>query len=1401
LQEANVKAAIDAIDSNNDGVIDRNEFAKYVRRDLAVQERVRRMSLERRYLGGAVLVSLLACAITLSLVILGVEVTKEAKVGTGGILVSTSNPDDVVKTDRRVEQTELNSALPFHILASLEAVHIFADSGTSYLFRIAGAQRDNGGLLLLYTATGDVLIVKGRAVELRTADGRSKILRAAGGMRLALAAADAVGGKVWIAPAGGQTANNATVGKHRRALLEVSVDGGQERRRRGRSLLQSSAEDSGGSDTVTYAPALPADSSTGGGCSGGDPLHSVCSYTASKATANSVFVLESAVSLASGQKVEITFQGEESLPYVVVDSIRYIPRSTTAGSLRVSVDGVLLGIGNTAAHAQGDDPTQFRSTGAFGATMQIGDGPHVLSVEVSSGVEVELDTVQLYRFMTLAFDGVTCTDCGGCASSTVPNTGTIGACACDGWGPDNKGACLPECNRWHLGPAGVARFDFNADGTCIFFNEDGSPRPKPSDSDLCDGPGGISVRGGSMCVNTTAAAASSCPPGRVRSEAPGGCVYFDTTPSNKAQMWHETLHAACKATTTPSQCTCDVVAGGNVTVFKDHGAVRACSDIGICSSDAEMSPAVACSSACTIDADGLTLQAPVDTLTHTRSAGAYAEFTISPIVINTVAVYSTLRGTLGMCISHVEYGCVKNDPTNGVFPAEQASLPFCRSEYCNAACQQWPRPQWFAEACESGPAPACTAGEASASTSFYLRDGTLVPLIDGPVKRYSWEVAAADDGGVTRLYSALDEAETSKAASYYDAMCTKNDINGQAEICVGVNGTGCFVPDVPLSRWHSVRDACILAVTLVARAASMQSPRSSLEVTNATFNQAYTIMSEARIKYDPLIKQRIYLVFDWRFGPSKTVGGVKTSDPCIQAWIYLDGPSYGAPGQLSDHFKYCMCDTNLCAPPMPSTSPPPSPPPLPPPPSPPPYPSPPPPLLCVTLKNCLPPKPPPPSPPSPKPPPPPPPLASPPPVNVLSTTLELVSFGDAGVLSFTQADGNALAIKLGTALAGEVGVDAPTGANVILTYPVADVMEFVGVREDVFGSSDAEAVRAAVAAANTVPVRSVEILSVTSSLSTAKAALDDRVASTTNSGRRRELRQIVSGVGFADTSLSPPPAASPPPIVYVTVRASFTSATAAACGAQRRLMLDVSDPATCSVEGGSAGSFQNALKQLVGSTVALSKTTFMADGTLAATLNPALYGSIFLPAEVKPTISVRVSMGMVTKSEADAAAMGNALAALESSSSSSPAKSVLAAAGMSVSGLQFSSYSGQPPRYFVTPPPGANNPPPPFEYIDSMTNVKTDGTSKVSKTNQAVAIGAVCVLLVFILFGTGYYYSVRERFHREHDIRVTKTVKNAIKAASSQSGSPTSVETEGHHASPFIGSNEEGRGNKVAPQS
>ena len=346
-----------------------------------------------------------------------------------------------------------------------------------------------------------------------------------------------------------------------------------------------------------------------------------------------------------------------------------------------------------------------------------------------------------------------------------------------------------------------------------------------------------------MCVNTSVAAMLTCPPGRTRTEVPKGCLYFDK--ASKAQGWHQYTHDACKATAAPKECTCDVLSG-NKTVFEDHGAIRGCSDIGICSSDAQLAPATACLSSCAIAADGLTRQAPNSIFTHVNppyNNAAYGEFTISPIVVNTVSVYSTQHGSLGSCIAHVEYGCVKNDPTGGVFPAAQSFLPFCRSTYCDAACKQWPRPSWFTEACESGPTPACQSGEASASTTFYFRDGTVVPPIDTPVKRYSWEVAAADDDGYTRLYSTLSEAETKQAASYYDAMCVYNDINGAAEICVGVNGTGCFVPDVPLSRWHSVYDACLLAVTLTARAATFRAPVSPKDVTNATFTQVREIFS------------------------------------------------------------------------------------------------------------------------------------------------------------------------------------------------------------------------------------------------------------------------------------------------------------------------------------------------------------------------------------------------------------------------------------------------------------------------------------------------------------------------------------------------------------------------------
>jgi hypothetical protein len=50
-------------------------------------------------------------------------------------------------------------------------------------------------------------------------------------------------------------------------------------------------------------------------------------------------------------------------------------------------------------------------------------------------------------------------------------------------------------------------------------------------------------------------------------------------------------------------------------------------------------------------------------------------------------------------------------------------------------------------------------------------------------------------------------------------------------------------------------------------------------------------------------------------------------------------------------------------------------------------------------------------------------------------------------------------------------------------------------------------------------------------------------------------------------------------------------------------------------------------------------------------------------------VTVRVSLGFQTASGEDANSMGDALAALESPSSSSPAKSVLTAAGMSITGV------------------------------------------------------------------------------------------------------------------------------------
>jgi hypothetical protein len=87
---------------------------------------------------------------------------------------------------------------------------------------------------------------------------------------LALTAPAALGAQAWVAP-GGQTTN--ATGRHRRALLEVSINGPDSGGRRRRSLLQDADSDTWynpSSDTVTYAPATTSTGgSTGGGCSGG----------------------------------------------------------------------------------------------------------------------------------------------------------------------------------------------------------------------------------------------------------------------------------------------------------------------------------------------------------------------------------------------------------------------------------------------------------------------------------------------------------------------------------------------------------------------------------------------------------------------------------------------------------------------------------------------------------------------------------------------------------------------------------------------------------------------------------------------------------------------------------------------------------------------------------------------------------------------------------------------------------------------------------------------------------------------------------------------------------------------------------------------------------------------------
>ena len=111
------------------------------------------------------------------------------------------------------------------------------------------------------TATGEDLVVQGKAVELHTADGRTKVLRAAGTPKVALAPAEALGARAWIAPGGNVDA--PTAGRRLRNLQSVPVSPSK------RSLLNTNA---GPIDTVTFAPTLAAGASTGGGCSGADPI-------------------------------------------------------------------------------------------------------------------------------------------------------------------------------------------------------------------------------------------------------------------------------------------------------------------------------------------------------------------------------------------------------------------------------------------------------------------------------------------------------------------------------------------------------------------------------------------------------------------------------------------------------------------------------------------------------------------------------------------------------------------------------------------------------------------------------------------------------------------------------------------------------------------------------------------------------------------------------------------------------------------------------------------------------------------------------------------------------------------------------------------------------------------------
>ena len=101
-----------------------------------------------------------------------------------------------------------------------------------------------------------------------------------------------------------------------------------------------------------------------------------------------------------------------------------------------------------------------------------------------------------------------------------------------------------------------------------------------------------------------------------------------------------------------------------------------------------LTPSTACSSACTIAADAHVTGsshafATSEPSLQQRSA---REFTISPVAINTVSVYSTLRGSLGTCISHVEW-MRQERPDEGCF-RRPSRFAVCRNTHCEDACQQ-----------------------------------------------------------------------------------------------------------------------------------------------------------------------------------------------------------------------------------------------------------------------------------------------------------------------------------------------------------------------------------------------------------------------------------------------------------------------------------------------------------------------------------------------------------------------------------------------------------------------------------------------------------------------------------------------------------------------------------------